>query len=791
MREGLRSQRRLGKEVVERRKMDINDLFDLSGESRRKAMNSAIDKGKNVMEARGDREGSVRRGNSSANIVSGVEEAYMKSKGNFEINWAQANREINEHNRRLEQQAPPVHAPQQCIMTLEYIEKFLNRSKGLGTLSTIHGVVMTNNIPNDVNPRTSLRKEIMKDLIALPPPLELDNTPNMVEAEGSGTKIKTRYSVCEQIAKQLSDAGWVVFFRPCNDAEKYDDAVYLSPDGKACWSIILAYYKLKHHFEAGDGEGMVHGPGFQFTPVPQEDLKLITGEIYKEGNVKALVSVEGGVAGGNENENVGRRTSRLRVRRQKKTQEKKHYDPYQEKKTVLSWMIDMGTIKENGKVHCEGKAVLYGEITRGGIRCACCNEIVTISEFEAHSKNQVSDPLKNIHVEGGASLLQCMEEAWNKQDESYRKTYHFINVEGEDPNDDICSICKDAGNLICCDTCPSSFHPSCLNIQGVPDGKWHCIYCRCKYCGLNGAEQMQSFTDHKSCLEAIEPNAAHSEQPNLCGNRCKEVRFSNVIVILLSQSYARFEMLAGVKHEIKDGFSWSFLRRSSDVGTHASQIESREVECNSELAVAMLRGDEIITVVTIRIHRNQVAEIPFIGTRPLYRRQGMCRRLLNAIEPALSFLNVELVVIPSVTQLRKTWTRGFGFEPLDSTGQAMIKTLNLLVFPHTDTLQKKLPKCGFSGQNLISAKVSNLQLGQSEQKEANNRDKAGTSGSDFYGERMDIDQSLHTNISAKSNALSYCVCKTLLLVWLFTLHAYAGGASCSSVEVIVLSIQDM
>lgn len=65
--------------------------------------------------------------------------------------------------------------------------------------------------------------------------------------------------------------------------------------------------------------------------------------------------------------------------------------------------------------------------------------------------------------------------------------------EGEDDNGDMgeleddhhmefCRVCKDGGELLCCDSCPSSYHIHCLNppLPEIPNGEWICPRCTVK-----------------------------------------------------------------------------------------------------------------------------------------------------------------------------------------------------------------------------------------------------------------------------------------------------------------------
>ncbi|KDO30213.1 hypothetical protein SPRG_19772 [Saprolegnia parasitica CBS 223.65] len=48
-----------------------------------------------------------------------------------------------------------------------------------------------------------------------------------------------------------------------------------------------------------------------------------------------------------------------------------------------------------------------------------------------------------------------------------------------DANLDYCSICKEDGDLVCCDKCPRSFHLLCLKMgdDDLPEGDWECPEC--------------------------------------------------------------------------------------------------------------------------------------------------------------------------------------------------------------------------------------------------------------------------------------------------------------------------
>uniref|UniRef100_A0A8D0BT93 Chromodomain helicase DNA binding protein 5 n=1 Tax=Salvator merianae TaxID=96440 RepID=A0A8D0BT93_SALMN len=81
---------------------------------------------------------------------------------------------------------------------------------------------------------------------------------------------------------------------------------------------------------------------------------------------------------------------------------------------------------------------------------------------------------------GKWSCPHCEKEGiqWEPKDEEDEE--EEVGEE-EDDHMEFCRVCKDGGELLCCDTCPSSYHLHCLNppLPEIPNGEWLCPRCTC------------------------------------------------------------------------------------------------------------------------------------------------------------------------------------------------------------------------------------------------------------------------------------------------------------------------
>ncbi|XP_025415393.1 chromodomain-helicase-DNA-binding protein Mi-2 homolog isoform X3 [Sipha flava] len=78
------------------------------------------------------------------------------------------------------------------------------------------------------------------------------------------------------------------------------------------------------------------------------------------------------------------------------------------------------------------------------------------------------DPELEDTPEGKWSCPHCESEGGQEQE--------------EDEHQEFCRVCKDGGELLCCDSCPAAYHTFCLSppITDVPDGDWKCPRCSAK-----------------------------------------------------------------------------------------------------------------------------------------------------------------------------------------------------------------------------------------------------------------------------------------------------------------------
>ncbi|KAM5140939.1 chromodomain-helicase-DNA-binding protein 4 isoform 2-T2 [Mantella aurantiaca] len=97
------------------------------------------------------------------------------------------------------------------------------------------------------------------------------------------------------------------------------------------------------------------------------------------------------------------------------------------------------------------------------------------------------DPDMDKAPEGKWSCPHCEKEGvqWEAKEDNSECDEDLDETVGdpeeEDHHMEFCRVCKDGGELLCCDACPSSYHIHCLNppLPEIPNGEWLCPRCTC------------------------------------------------------------------------------------------------------------------------------------------------------------------------------------------------------------------------------------------------------------------------------------------------------------------------
>ncbi|GAB4832152.1 hypothetical protein Ancab_006169 [Ancistrocladus abbreviatus] len=422
-------------------------------------------------------------------------------------------------------------------------------------------------------------------------------------------------------------------------------------------------------------------------------------------------------------------------------------------RNLLSWLIDNNVVLPRTKVYYRSRKdfrpLAEGRVTRDGIKCSCCQKVFTLTGFEAHAGSTLHRPSANIFLEDGRSLVDCQLQMIHSNPKSLsREPLKMGRINRHKSNNDhICSVCHYGGKLILCDQCPSSYHASCLNMQVVPEGVWFCPSCCCGICGEN-----QFYDDEEQ----------FTGKSLLCCHQCERqyhvscMSYRGMVSIDVRPTDAWFcckmcekiccglQMLLGKRIPVgPDNLTWTLIKHIQHETGDLNQINSEVVadnysklslalevihECfepvkeprtrrdlvedvifsrGSELnrlnfrgfyTVILEKNDELITVATIRVYGEKVAEVPLVGTRFQYRRLGMCRVLMSELEKRLVALGVERLILPAVPSVLNTWTTAFGFSQMTKSERSEFLGYTFLDFQDTvmcQKLLKKLPSCEF------------------------------------------------------------------------------------------------
>ncbi|GKY95530.1 hypothetical protein MPSEU_000514600 [Mayamaea pseudoterrestris] len=133
-----------------------------------------------------------------------------------------------------------------------------------------------------------------------------------------------------------------------------------------------------------------------------------------------------------------------------------------------------------GMVRAAGKVPL----TEFPKECSCGIDLYPATDIEYKSVYTADGSRVLTDDEIGAEYLYDVKATAPSRLASVPSTNHG-QVPFEDGSVDHCIICKECGDILCCDSCPRAYHSQCIDDDDAPSGnKWACPACRREALGI-------------------------------------------------------------------------------------------------------------------------------------------------------------------------------------------------------------------------------------------------------------------------------------------------------------------
>ncbi|KAL0418260.1 UNVERIFIED_CONTAM: Increased DNA methylation 1 [Sesamum radiatum] len=296
-----------------------------------------------------------------------------------------------------------------------------------------------------------------------------------------------------------------------------------------------------------------------------------------------------------------------------------------------------------------------------------------------------------------------------------------IRRSSTEEHDDLCSICEDGGDLLCCANCPRGFHTECVGLSAIPQGYGtaNIVKTCSKRKSLLSQMQMLLLLEESLVLYLLYfffLFFAFCNSIETCFVRrhdfCKK-GFSARTIIICDQCEKEYHVGCLKEHNIDDlkrlpealsdvvkmksegqdlhknpelGIRWRLLHGKkatedsrvwlsgavnifhdrfdpSLIPARAALISSRtwrrfkDQDFCGMYCAVLMVGSVVVSAAIFRIFGEEVAELPLVATRSECQGKGYFQSLFYCIEGLLASLNVKDLVLPAADEAESLWRK--------------------------------------------------------------------------------------------------------------------------------------